>query len=126
MIRSLQLAAVASGASFVRVNVLAGSAWTDQGLIEGQAAEPPVTVVPCAASIRARLMADVNVKHAIPAGNADISHAAIEVVERAGADGVIVTGSATGSPTNLDQVRAVCDVARVGQSGWKWRDRRDG
>ena len=31
--------AAASGASFVRVNVLSGAMLTDQGLIEGQAAE---------------------------------------------------------------------------------------
>ena len=111
-------AALASDASFIRVNVLTGSAWTDQGLIEGRAAELlRYRRALCGLGTSPRIFADINVKHAVPAGNPDIAHAALETVERGGADGVIVTGSATGAPTDLQQVRSVCEVIQ-GRPVW--------
>ena len=104
-------AAVASGASFVRVNVLTGSAWTDQGLIEGDAADLlRYRRRLCDVGMGPEVFADINVKHAVPAGRSDIAHAAVEAVERACADGVIVTGDATGAPTDLDHVLSVRNV----------------
>ncbi len=106
-------AAVACDASFIRVNVLTGSAWTDQGLIEGDAGELlRYRRSLCWEGRMTKIFADINVKHAVPAGNPNISHAALEAVERACADGVIVTGTATGSPTDLNQVRSVCEVVK--------------
>jgi len=100
--------ALASGADFIRVNVFTGAAWTDQGLIQGEAAalsryrsaistgvEPP------------QIMADVLVKHAVPAGTGCIETLAREATGRGGADGLIVTGSGTGQATSLDDVRKV-------------------
>jgi predicted TIM-barrel enzyme len=54
--------------------------------------------------------ADVNVKHAVPAGESDIGLLAVEAVERAGADGIIVTGARTGAPTDLNDVIRVRDA----------------
>ena len=106
--------AAASGAAFIRVNVLAGAAWTDQGLIQGEAH----------ALLRARrelgldavvaIAADVLVKHAVPAGVADLATAAVETFGRGGADRLIVTGVSTGAPTalgDLDRVRAAVPAA---------------
>ncbi len=98
-------AAVASGADFVRVNVLVGAAWTDQGLIEGQAH----ALLQYRRSLGApvAIFADVLVKHAVPAGAADLEEVARETVERGGADALVVTGRKTGGATDLDHVRRV-------------------
>jgi len=101
-------AAVACGAAFVRVNVLVGASWTDQGLIQGEAAAlARYRKNLCGDAQGPKVFADVNVKHAVPAGETDIGLLAIEAVERGGADGIIVTGTRTGAPTDMQ------DVARV-------------
>jgi membrane complex biogenesis BtpA family protein len=101
--------ASAVGARFVRVNVLVGARVTDQGVIEGDAAN----------LIRARsrigadgvsIAADVDVKHSVPLGARSLTpeDEALEAVERALADAVIVTGSRTGAEAD----RAVIDHVR--------------
>lgn len=92
-------------AEFIRVNVHTGVYATDQGIIEGRAAE----------TLRLRrllghpvsILADVHVKHAQPVGHSDLADAAIETAYRGLADALIVTGSATGKPTSLDDARVV-------------------
>ena len=106
--------AAALGASFVRINVFTGAAWTDQGLIEGDAAS--VTryrsfLFQTSAADRPHIMADVGVKHAVPVGAQSIETLASEAISRGGADGLIVTGSGTGEPTSLDDVRRVQTVS---------------
>jgi membrane complex biogenesis BtpA family protein len=104
-------AAVACGAMFVRVNVLVGAAWTDQGLIQGEAASlARYRRSLCGHAQGPHVYADVNVKHAVPAGESDIGLLAVEAVERAGADGIIVTGARTGAPTDLNDVIRVRDA----------------
>ena len=97
--------AAACHAEFVRINVLSGAAWTDQGLIEGQAAA--VLRYRRTLNHSVRVMADVCVKHAVPAGETDIVRAARDCVGRGGADGVIITGNGTGAETDLNDVYAV-------------------
>jgi len=97
---ALAIAAI-TGADFIRVNVLSGVSATDQGVIEGCAAE----------LIRERnrlgaqnvsILADVHVKHAQTLSSVDIALAVEEASGRGGADGVIVSGSTTGrSPDTL-------------------------
>ena len=104
-------AAVACGADFIRVNVLVGAAWTDQGLIQGDAARlTRYRKALCGLGNGPRIMADVKVKHAVPAGETDISILAKEAAQRGGADGLIVTGSRTGSPVDIDDLRMVRDA----------------
>lgn len=102
--------AAAVGADFVRVNVLSGASWTDQGLIEGQAhallcyrrrlgCEP-------GSDHPVEIFADVLVKHGVPAGESDPQRAAEEAAKRAGADALIVTGAGTGQPTDLGVLTA--------------------
>lgn len=102
----------ACGGGFVRVNVLSGAAWTDQGLIEGDAhglLRYRRTVCP-----GALIFADVHVKHARPApgvGALPIEEAARDTLERGLADALIVTGPGTGAPTDpadVARVRAAC------------------
>lgn len=99
--------AAAVDAAFVRVNVLAGAMVTDQGVIEGRAAE--------VMRLRARLcpavgvLADVRVKHAAPLAPRPLADEAADLRLRAGADALIVSGAATGAaadPAELDALRA--------------------
>ncbi len=100
--------AAAAELDFLRVNVHAGVMATDQGIIEGRAAE----------TLRARallnvpvaILADLLVKHAAPLGSGrDQGPAALarDLAERGRADGIIITGPATGAPCDLDLLQNV-------------------
>ncbi len=97
--------AAATGAAVIRVNVLAGMMWTDQGPIVGKAAE----VVRLRASIapETRILADVMVKHAVAPPGTTLAQAAEELAGRGGADGVIVSGATTGRAPTLPTVKEV-------------------
>ncbi len=97
--------AVASGATFIRVNVHTGVAATDQGIIEGRARETLLERQRLSADIA--ILADVFVKHARPLSERDIGQAAKDTAYRGLADGLIVTGPATGSAPDMDDVRRV-------------------
>jgi membrane complex biogenesis BtpA family protein len=101
--------AATTGAQFIRVNVLSGAMVTDQGLIEGEAHDLHMYRRMLSAQGSVRILADVMVKHASPLGQGvDIAQAAKDTVYRGLADGVIVSGTATGSPPNwadLEMVR---------------------
>ncbi len=93
--------AAATGAAFIRVNVHTGAYLTDQGLIEGEAAES----LRYRASLGAagvKILADVLVKHAAPLAPLSISDAVKDTLHRGCADGVIVTGNATGGAVDED------------------------
>lgn len=100
----------ASGAaSFVRVNVHTGAAVTDQGVVQGRAAETMRERARLAPEIA--VLADVHVKHATPMGAESLADAARETAGRGAADGLIVSGTATGAatdPADLARVRAAC------------------
>lgn len=99
--------AAATPASFIRVNVLSGSMYTDQGPIVGKAAQVARlrrTICPDVA-----IMADVFVKHATPPAGLSLIDATHDLVERSGADAVVVSGVGTGSPADLADVETVVD-----------------
>lgn len=99
--------AVAVGARFIRVNVLCGAMVTDQGIIEGCAAE--LVRRRRALGAEVAIVADVGVKHASPLGALDLAQAARDTVLRGKADVLVVSGRGTGEPTpraKLDTVRA--------------------
>jgi hypothetical protein len=97
--------AAAGGASFIRVNVLSGTYATDQGLISGRAHDLTRRRAHVAPQIK--IAADVHVKHATPISQPDIALAADETAYRGGADALIVSGAATGAPTDLHAVHCV-------------------
>lgn len=97
--------AAAIGAELVRVNVHVGAAWTDQGLLEGRAHETLRYRRELGAQ-GVRIFADVSVKHAKPAGEADIRRLAADAALRGGADALIVTGEATGAAASLEDLHA--------------------
>lgn len=98
----------ATGASFIRVNVHAGSMYTDQGWIQGRAHE----------TLRARerlvpgvaILADVMVKHASPPPGLSLEQAARDVWERGLADALIVSGAGTGEPVSEADMAGVRDA----------------
>jgi membrane complex biogenesis BtpA family protein len=102
--------AAAAGAEFVRINVHNGTAVTDQGLLEGDAA---VTL-----RERARLaphvllLCDAHVKHARPLGGGSLRDAVGDLVGRALADAVIVTGDATGCAPRVEDLEEARAAAR--------------
>lgn len=100
--------AAAAGAGFVRVNVHTGGMHTDQGWIEGRAAETlRLRALLCP---EVAVLADVLVKHATPPPGLGLVEAARDAWERGLADGLIVSGAATGAPASLDDVRRVRDA----------------
>lgn len=101
---ALAIAAV-TGATFIRVNVHTGGMHTDQGWIEGKAAETLRLRERMAPDVA--ILADVLVKHATPPAGVELADAARDTWHRGLADGLIVTGRATGSATDLERVRAV-------------------
>jgi hypothetical protein len=108
-VAALGVCHAASGA-FVRVNVLTGVAVTDQGLIEGDAHAVQAarrSLGRHGGDDRIRIMADLDVKHAAPLVARPLDVIAEEAVMRGGADGLLVTGAATGRPADLDHVRLV-------------------
>ncbi|MFZ4804990.1 MAG: BtpA/SgcQ family protein [Synechococcus lacustris] len=97
--------AAASGASFVRLNVLSGAMVTDQGLIQGRAAEL-LRLKRLLDLADVGIFADVLVKHAYPLAPQPIAEAVEDSLHRAGADAVIVSGVATGAPPLLADLQA--------------------
>lgn len=102
--------AAAAGAQFIRVNVLAGARVTDQGLIQGQA-HALLRKRRLLGAEAIRIFADVDVKHSAPLAVRPLEEETRDLIERAGADGLIVSGAATGRPTDLDHLARVAAVA---------------
>ena len=96
----------ASGAHFVRINILTGARLTDQGIIEGKAHE----VLRYRKKIGAtsvKIFADIAVKYSSALTDRTLRNEVEETVHRSGADGLIVSGEATGKPVDIDRVREV-------------------
>lgn len=98
------------GAQFIRVNVLTGVMATDQGLIEGQAHQ--LLRYRRELGTDVSILADVLVKHARPLGSPNLTTAVQETIERGLADGIILSGWATGSPPDLEDLELAMDAAR--------------
>ncbi len=99
--------AAATGAHFIRVNVHVGVMLTDQGVIEGEAAE----TLRLRASLAAEVMifADHMVKHATPPAPFDEMQMAKDLRQRGLADAIIISGRETGAPPDsgrLETIRA--------------------
>jgi membrane complex biogenesis BtpA family protein len=103
--RAALAVALAAGGAFIRVNILAGLVATDQGLVQGRADHALAYRRRLGAAIP--ILADVDVKHGRPLWGANIGDRAQDLVERAGAAGLIVTGAATGRPPELADLKAV-------------------
>jgi membrane complex biogenesis BtpA family protein len=108
--RAALAVAHAAQADFIRVNVLAGVRVTDQGIVEGIAHEL-LRDRSLLDAERIGILADVNVKHSAPLGTVALEDEVIDLVECASADGLIVSGSATGKPADIEELQRVKAVS---------------
>jgi uncharacterized protein len=107
---ALAVAAV-TGARFIRVNVHTGSMWTDQGLVEGRAAD--TLRARAALDVEVAVLADVHVKHATPPAGSRLEEAAADAWHRGRADALVVSGPSTGAAAELGDL----ERARTGAPG---------
>lgn len=89
-------------AQFIRVNVLTGVMATDQGLIEGKARELLCYRRELGSDVK--ILADVLVKHAQPLEAPNLMTSIQDTIQRGLADGIILSGSATGNPPSLEDL----------------------
>jgi uncharacterized protein len=87
--------AAATGAAFIRVNVHTGAMLTDQGIVEGRAAETLRKRAALAPEVL--IFADHMVKHAMPMVSIDDVQAAKDLRHRGLADAIIISGVETGA-----------------------------
>jgi membrane complex biogenesis BtpA family protein len=106
--RSALAVAVAVGARFIRVNVHVGATLTDQGVIQGDA--HALLRERRMLGVEVRILADVRTKHAAPLADIPLEQEARDCVERGLADGLIVSGAATGEPTAPGDLKRVRDA----------------
>ena len=93
--------ATAIGADYIRVNVHTGLKATDQGLIEGAAHE--TVRLREQLGVDVKILADIDVKHATQIGSdQSITAEFFDCVDRGHADGVIVSGAATGKRVDTE------------------------
>jgi len=100
--------AAATGAAFIRINVHTGAMFTDQGMIEGDAAETLRLRMRIAPNVA--IYADHFVKHAVPPAGVDAKQAAKDLRQRGLADAIIISGAETGSAPDADRLRVVRDA----------------
>ncbi|BAU06276.1 photosystem I assembly protein BtpA [Fischerella sp. NIES-3754] len=96
-------------AQFIRVNVLTGVMATDQGLIEGEAHQLLRYRRELGSDVK--IFADVLVKHARPLSSPNLTVAVQDTIERGLADAVILSGWATGSPPNQEDLELATQAA---------------
>jgi len=101
--------AAAVPAQFIRVNIHTGARLTDQGIIQGDAAETLRYRKTLGADVK--IFADVNVKHSAPLAARPLADDVADTIERGLADAIIVTGSATGKKTPLDDLKSAKTAA---------------
>jgi membrane complex biogenesis BtpA family protein len=105
--------ALACGAAFVRVEGFVFAHVADEGLVEA-AAGPLLRYRAAIAADQVRVFADIKKKHASHAITADLDIAeTARAAEFALADGVIVTGTATGRPADPAEVVAVAGAVGI-------------
>jgi hypothetical protein len=100
--------ATAVGAAFIRVNVHAGAVVADQGLVQSDAYRTLRDRRMLSADVL--LFADVQGKHAVPLAPVELEQEARDLVHRGLADGLVVSGRATGEATALGDVKRVRDA----------------
>jgi len=98
------------GAEFVRVNILCGARVTDQGMMQG-IAHRLMRLRKQLIADQIRVFADVNSKHSRGLGDRVLQDEVRDIIHRGLADAVIVTGTRTGQPVNVDELESVCEAA---------------
>ncbi|CAN5264340.1 BtpA/SgcQ family protein [soil metagenome] len=102
---ALSIAAIAN-AAFVRVNVHTGARVTDQGIVQGRAAET-LRLRKALSAEGVAIWADVDVKHSAALGERLLEDEADDLSSRGMADAILVTGVGTGKATDTSHVERV-------------------
>ncbi|MEM3671278.1 MAG: BtpA/SgcQ family protein [Thermoprotei archaeon] len=97
-----------TGAHMIRCNIMVGAYATDQGIIEGCAAD--LLRIKRLLGASTVVLGDVHVKHAHPIYAVPIQYAAQDLAERGGADAIIVSGARSPVPPS------VLDIGEVRKS----------
>jgi len=106
--------ALASGAEYARVENFAYAHVADEGLMAEAEAGPLLRYRRQIGAAHVGLIADVKKKHSSHALTADVSlEEAARTTEFFGADGIIVTGTATGQPAAVADAAAVRKAVRI-------------
>lgn len=106
--------ALASGAHFIRVENFVFAHVADEGLMANACAGELLRYRKHINATHIKVFADIKKKHASHALTADVSITdAAHAAAFFGTDGLIVTGSFTGQPADLDDVRAVKPETRL-------------
>ena len=92
--RSALAVATAVGARFIRVNVLAGAVVADQGIVQTDAYD--LLRDRRLLGVEVAIFADVQGKHAVPLAPVELEQQARDLASRSLADGLVVSGRATG------------------------------
>jgi len=103
--RSALAVATAIGARFIRVNVLAGAVVADQGIVQTDAHD--LLRDRRLLGVDVAIFADVQGKHAVPLAPVELEQQARDLAARALADGLVVSGRATGDATPIEDVKRV-------------------
>jgi membrane complex biogenesis BtpA family protein len=103
--RAALAVACATGARFIRVNVHAGAVVADQGIVQSEAYQTLRDRRLLGADVA--LFADVQGKHSAPLAAVELEQEARDLVHRGLADGLVVSGKATGDATALGDVKRV-------------------
>ena len=106
--RAALAVAAAVGAAFIRVNVHTGAALTDQGVIQGRAAETMRLRRVLAPEVA--VWADLRVKHAAPLAERPLADEVGDLRSRGRADALIVSGAATGAAADPARLAAARDA----------------
>lgn len=102
--------AAATGASFVRVNVLSGARLTDQGIVQG-IAHDLLRLRKQLAAADIAILADVDVKHSATLAPRPFADEIEDAIKRCHADAIIVSGNATGTSVDTSQLNAAVAAA---------------
>jgi membrane complex biogenesis BtpA family protein len=96
--------AAACECQFVRINQLSWAMLADQGILEGKAAQ--ILRYRRLLGSDTLIFADCLTKHAAPIASQTMELVAMDTWERGGADALVVSGVATGKPTEYEDVLA--------------------
>lgn len=106
--------ALAGGADFIRAENFCFAHVADEGLMPEAAAGPLLRYRRWIGAEHVQVMADVRKKHASHAITADVSLVeAAHAAEWMGADGIIITGTATGRAADPAEVCAAAEATRL-------------
>jgi membrane complex biogenesis BtpA family protein len=102
--------AAATGASFIRVNVLCGARLTDQGIIQG-IAHDLLRLRKNLSAEGVAILADVDVKHSAALAERPLADEIEDAIKRGHADAIIVSGNATGASVAAEQLAEAVSIA---------------